>query len=89
MYGKATFIRVNQLRHDSFFSEISRYIIPGTHCSYWHSFPPCKALVFLLLAECHLKHIFKKSQLLGIHISFRMFQAMNGNIGKLIMNHQF
>ena len=24
--------RVNQLRYDSFFSEISRYIIPGTHC---------------------------------------------------------
>ena len=32
MYGKATFIGVNQLRYDSFFSEISRYIIPGTHC---------------------------------------------------------
>ena len=26
---------------------------------WWHSFPPCKALVFLLLAEYHLKHILK------------------------------
>ena len=25
-----------------------------------HSFPPCKALVFLLLAEYHLKHILKE-----------------------------
>ena len=30
-----------------------------------------------------------QSQLLGIHISFRMFQAMNGKIGKLEMAHQF
>ena len=26
----------------------------------WHSFHPCKALVFLLLAEYHLKHILKE-----------------------------
>ena len=36
------------------------YISPGTHCSEWHSFPLCKALVFPLLAEYHLKHIFKE-----------------------------
>ena len=28
--------------------------------SIWHSFPPCKALVFLLIAEYHLKHILKE-----------------------------
>ena len=27
----------------------ARYISPGTHCFEWHSFPPCTALVFLLL----------------------------------------
>ena len=26
----------------------------------WHSFPPCKAYVFLLFAEYHLKHILKE-----------------------------
>ena len=26
---------------------------------------------------------------IGIHISFRMFQAINGKIGKLMMAHQF
>ena len=58
MYGKATFIKVNQLRYDSLSQ--SMYISPGTHCFQWHSFPPCKALVFLLLAEYHLKHILKE-----------------------------
>ena len=58
MYGKATFIKVNQLRY--FITEISRFLSPGTHCFLWHSFPPCKALVFLLLAEYHLKHMLKK-----------------------------
>ena len=60
MYGKATFIKVNQLRYDSLSQGIPRYISPGTHCSKWHSFPPCKALVFLLLAEYHLKHILEE-----------------------------
>ena len=81
MYGKATFIKVNQLRYDSFSQKYQ-----GTSAQVLLAF---NGIVLLLLAECHLKHIFKKSQLLGIHISFRMFQAMNGNIGKLIMAHQF
>ena len=55
MDGKATFIKVNQLRYDSLSQKYQ-----GTHCSKWHSFPPCKALVFLLLAEYHLKHILKE-----------------------------
>ena len=36
-----------------------------------------------------LLYFYSKSQLLGIHISFRMFQAINGKIGMLIMAHQF
>ena len=32
---------------------------------------------------------YSKSQLLGIHISFTMFQAMDDKIGKLIVAHQF
>ena len=40
-----------------FYTEISRYIRPGTH---WHLFPSNTARVFLLLAEYHLKRMFKE-----------------------------
>ena len=83
MYRKATFIKVNQLRYDSL---SQKYQGTSVQVLIAHSFPPCKALVFLLLAEYHLKHILKE---LTIHISFQMFQAINGKIGKLIMAHQF
>ena len=55
MYGKATFIKVNQLRYDSLSQKYQ-----GTSVQVLHSFPPCKALVFLLLAEYHLNHILKE-----------------------------
>ena len=58
MYGKATFIKVNQLRYDSLSQKYQ-----GTSVQVLialNSFPPCKALVFLLLAEYHLKHILKE-----------------------------
>ena len=60
MYGKATFIKVNQLRYDSLSHKYQGSSVPGTRCFKWHSFTPCKALVFLLLAEYHLKHILKE-----------------------------
>ena len=58
MYGKATFIQVNQLRYDS-----SSQKYQGSSVQVLIAFngilPPCNALVFLLLAEYHLKHILK------------------------------
>ena len=90
MYGKATFIKVNLLRYDSL-----SQIYQGTSVQVLIAFNGivfllAKALIFLLLAEYYLKHIVKEpTTRLGIHISFRMFQAMNGKIGKLKMAHQF
>ena len=56
MYGKATFIKVNQLRYDSLSQKYQGTSVQVLR----HSFPPCKTLVFLLLAEYHLKHILKE-----------------------------
>ena len=39
-------------------------------------------------AEKLLEQILKE-QTIRIHISFRMFQAMDGKIGKFIMSHLF
>ena len=62
MYGKATFIKVNQLRYDSLSQKYQgtsvQVLIALNLC--WHSFPPCKALAFLLLAEYHLKRKLKE-----------------------------
>ena len=85
MYGKATFIKVNQLRYDSLsqkYQGISVQVLIALN-----------GIVFLLVKLYSFSYLqsntYSKSQLLGIHISFRMFQAINGNIGKLIMAHQF
>ena len=43
-----------------FFTEILRYIRPGTQYLWWHIFPPGIALVFLLLAEHYLTHMSKE-----------------------------
>ena len=51
-------------------------------------FTPCIALVFLLLAEYHLKRIFKEPTIKNSY-QFPNIQAMNGIIGKLMMAHQF
>ena len=71
MYGKATFIKVNQLRYDSLSQKYQ-----GTS-------------VQVLIALNGIVFLLVKLYSLGIHISFRMFQAINGKIGKLIMAHQF
>ena len=84
MYGKATFIKVNQLRY---YSLSQKY--QGTSVKILIALNGIVALVFLLLAEYHLKHTLKEPTIIGIHISFQMFQAINGKIGKLIMAHQF
>ena len=62
MYGKATFIKVNQLRYDSLSQKYQ-----GTCTSVQvlialngKVFLLVKLLVFLLLAEYHLKHILKE-----------------------------
>ena len=58
MYGKATFIKVNQLRYHSLSQKYQ-----GTSVQVLIAFngiPPFKALVFLLLAEYHFKHILKE-----------------------------
>ena len=59
MYGKATFIKVNQLRYDSLSQKYQGTSVQVL-IALRHSFPPCKALVFLLLAKYHLKHILKE-----------------------------
>ena len=62
MYGKATFIKVNQLRYDSLsqkYQGTSVQVLIALN-GILNCFPPCKALVFLLLAEYHLKHILKE-----------------------------
>ena len=88
MYGKATVIKVNKLRYDSLsqkYHGTSVQVLIALNC-----------IVFLLVklqTFSYLQSItwntYSKSQLLGIHISFRMFQAIHGKIGKLIMAHQF
>ena len=60
MYGKATIIKVNKLRYDSLSQKYQSTSVQVLIAVQWHSFPPCKALVFLLLAEYHLKHILKE-----------------------------
>ena len=52
MYGKATFIKVNQLRYDSLSQKYQ-----GTSV---HVLFAVNGIVFLLLAEYHLKHILKE-----------------------------
>ena len=77
IYRKATNTKVNQLIHNS-------YIRLGTQCFGWHIYSPFIALVFLLLAE-YIRNACSKSQLLGIHISFQMCEAMNSIVVKMVM----
>ena len=60
MYGKATFIKVNQLRYDSLSQKYQGTPVHVLIALNGIVFAPCKALVFLLLAEYHLKHILKE-----------------------------
>ena len=55
MYGKATFIKVNQLRYDSLSQKHQ-----GTSVQVLIALNGIVFLVFLLLAEYHLKHILKE-----------------------------
>ena len=59
MYGTATFIKVNQLRYDSFSQKYLGTSVQVLIAFNGKVFLLVKALVFLLLAEYHLKHIFK------------------------------
>ena len=58
MYGKATYIKVNQLRYDSLHRNIKVHQVMYS-LSLVASYSPCIVLVFLLLAEYHLKRMFK------------------------------
>ena len=60
MYGKATFIKVNQLRYDSLSQKYQGTSVQVLIALNGIVSSPCKALVFLLLAEYHLKHILKE-----------------------------
>ena len=60
MYGKATFIKVNQLRYDSLSQKYQGTPVQVLIALNGIVFITCKALVFLLLAEYHLKHILKE-----------------------------
>ena len=88
MYGKATFIKVNQLRYDSLSQKYQ-----GTSVQVLIALNGIVFLLVKLQSFSYLQSItlntYSKSQLLGIHIRFRMPQAINGKIGKLIMAHQF
>ena len=74
MYGKATFIKVNQLRYDSLSQKYQ-----GTSVQVLIAL---NGIVFILVKLYSLFPTCRVSldQLLGIHISFRMFQAINGKI---------
>ena len=60
MYGKATFIKVNKLRYDSLSQKYHGTSVQVLIALNGSCFPPCKALVFLLLAEYRLEHILKE-----------------------------
>ena len=59
MYGNATFIKVNHLRYDSLSQKYQGTSVQVLIALNGIVFL-CKALVFLLLAEYHLKHILKE-----------------------------
>ena len=69
VYGKVTFKKVDQLRYDSV-SKKYQATVQLNSVLLIACFPLCKALVFLRLAEYHLKNAYSKSQLSGIHINF-------------------
>ena len=60
MYGKTTFIKVNQLRYDSLSQKYQGTSVQVLIAFNGIGFSPSKALVFHLLAEYHLKHILKE-----------------------------
>ena len=60
MYGKATFIKVNQLRYDFLPQKNQGTSVQVLIALNGIVFLLCKALVFLLLAEYHLKRILKE-----------------------------
>ena len=60
MYGKTTFIKVNQLRYDSLSQKYQGTSVQVLIALNGIVFLLVKALVFLLLAEYHLKHILKE-----------------------------
>ena len=60
MNGNAKFIKVNQLRFDSLSQKYQGTSVQVLIAFNGIVFLPCKALVFLPLAEYHLKHILKE-----------------------------
>ena len=80
MYGKQSSTTINKLRYDSFLQKYQGTPDQALGASDGIDLgllPPCRALFFFLLAEHHCKCRLK-SQLSGIHISFRMCQALKG-----------
>ena len=85
MYGKATFIKVNQLRYDSLSQKYQ-----GTSAQVLIALNGIVFLLVKLMSEYHLKHILKEPTIRNPYsYQFPNVQAINGKIGKLIMAHQF
>ena len=59
MYGEATFIKVNQLRYDSFSQKYQGTAVQVL-IVFNDVFLFVKLIAFLLLPECHLKRIFEE-----------------------------
>ena len=63
MKGKSTYTKVSQLRYDSFqqkYQGSSGQVLSAFDGIIMSLFPPCRALVFLLLAETHWKRNLKE-----------------------------
>ena len=85
MYGKATFIKVDQLRYDSLSQKYQGTSVQVLIALNGIVFLLVKLKSFFLLAAYHLKHTLKEPTIRNAY----QFQAINGKIGKLIMAHQF
>ena len=67
MYGKATFIKVYQLRYDSLSQKYQGTSVQVLIAFNDIVFSPCKAFVCILLAEYHLKHILKEPTITNLY----------------------
>ena len=88
MYGTATFIKVNHIRYDSFSQKYQGTSVQVLIAFNGKVFLLVKALVFLLLAENHLKHIFKVPTIRN-SFQFPNVPSHEWQNWKLIMAHQF
>ena len=70
MFGKATYIKVNLLRYNSFSQKFQGTL--GQVLIAFDGIPFLLVLVFLLLAEYHLKGLFKESFIMPCNICYSL-----------------